>query len=201
VGFFDNGTPIAGCTAQPLVNSTATCVVVYAHPGTHSITASYGGDANFTGSTSLASRMAAVIAPRQIRGTLDPTMLWTFRYKRSYTTVIQLIINGTAAGDIVTVTCHGHGCPFTKRVSKVTKPRRCGRGGRRHRCAAPRRLDITAPLRSHRLGVGATITVSITRPDWVGKYYAFKVRAGHAPRIGIDCLAPGLAKPGVACVA
>jgi hypothetical protein len=199
VAFFDKGKPIAGCTAQPLVNSTSTCAVVYRRTGTHSITASYGGDADFTGSTSPASTLSVVKARVQIRGQLNPTMLWSFRFVRSYTTVNQLIVNGISAGDTITVTCHGRGCPFAKRVRKPATSRHCGRGRRRHRCSSPQHVDITGALRSHHLRAGATITVTITRPQWVGKSYVFRIRAGHGPRIGIGCLAPGFAKPGVGC--
>jgi large repetitive protein len=199
VAFFDKGKPIAGCTAQPLVNSTSTCAVVYRRTGTHSITASYGGDADFTGSTSPASTLSVVKARVQIRGQLNPTMLWSFRFVRSYTTVNQLIVNGISAGDTITVTCHGRGCPFAKRVRKPATSRHCGRGRRRHRCSSPQHVDITGALRSHHLRAGATITVTITRPQWVGKSYVFRIRAGHGPRIGIGCLAPGFSKPGVGC--
>jgi adhesin/invasin len=199
VEFFDKGKPIAGCTAQPLVNSTGTCSVVYRRAGSHSITAMYGGDANFTGSTSSAATMAVVKAQTPIRGRLDPTMLWTFHYTRSYTTVVQLIVNGISAGDTITVACHGRGCPFTKRVRKATAAKHCGRSRRRHRCSTTQRVDITAVLGSHHLRAGATISVTITRPEWVGKSYVFRIRAGHGPRIGIGCLAPGFAKPGVGC--
>jgi hypothetical protein len=126
-------------------------------------------------------------------------MLWTFHYTRSYTTVVQLIVNGISAGDTITVACHGRGCPFTKRVRKATAAKHCGRSRRRHRCSTTQRVDITAVLGSHHLRAGATISVTITRPEWVGKSYVFRIRAGHGPRIGIGCLAPGFAKPGVGC--
>jgi hypothetical protein len=52
VAFMDGGSVIGGCAAQPLVAGIATCAVTYAGVGSHSITAVYGGDANFTASTS-----------------------------------------------------------------------------------------------------------------------------------------------------
>ncbi len=59
VAFQDGGSPISGCSAQPLTagssSSTATCTVSYPNPGSHSITASYGGDTNFSGSSSQAT--------------------------------------------------------------------------------------------------------------------------------------------------
>jgi Bacterial Ig-like domain (group 3) len=59
VAFLDGGSPISSCTAQPLTagasSSTATCTVSYPTPGSHTITAGYGSDANFTGSPSSAT--------------------------------------------------------------------------------------------------------------------------------------------------
>jgi streptogramin lyase len=53
VNFQDGGVGIAGCTAQPVAAAgTATCVVSYAVPGSHTISAIYSGDANFNPSTS-----------------------------------------------------------------------------------------------------------------------------------------------------
>jgi large repetitive protein len=50
--FMDSGSPIGGCIALPLVGGVASCSVAYGGVATHSITAVYGGDGNFTGSTS-----------------------------------------------------------------------------------------------------------------------------------------------------
>ena len=52
--FLDGGAAITGCGAQPLVSGVASCAVAYADAGSHAITVIYSGDANFTGSTSLA---------------------------------------------------------------------------------------------------------------------------------------------------
>ena len=53
VNFQDSGISIIGCGAQPVaVNGKATCVVSYASPGSHTISAIYSGDANFNPSTS-----------------------------------------------------------------------------------------------------------------------------------------------------
>ena len=53
VAFQDGGSSISSCSAQSLTgSSTATCTVSYSSAGSHTITASYGGDANFTSSTS-----------------------------------------------------------------------------------------------------------------------------------------------------
>jgi hypothetical protein len=55
VSFTDNGVPIPGCTAVPLVNGVATCTVAKGYPvsqvGVHTIVATYSGDATFPGSS------------------------------------------------------------------------------------------------------------------------------------------------------
>jgi hypothetical protein len=58
VTFFDETIPIAGCESQPLTqgttSSTATCQVSYpTYDGVHGISATYKGDTNYLGSSSL----------------------------------------------------------------------------------------------------------------------------------------------------
>ncbi len=52
VAFTDGGTTITGCGSQPAGSGTATCTLGYNSTGSHSIVASYSGDANFAASTS-----------------------------------------------------------------------------------------------------------------------------------------------------
>jgi hypothetical protein len=56
VEFFDGGNPIGPCTAQPLTqfafSSTAGCTINYSAAGSHTITASCGGDSTYDGSSS-----------------------------------------------------------------------------------------------------------------------------------------------------
>jgi hypothetical protein len=56
VEFKDGSADIAGCSAQPVsaTTATATCTTSALSVATHSITATYSGDPNFTGSTSSA---------------------------------------------------------------------------------------------------------------------------------------------------
>jgi hypothetical protein len=67
VKFLDGGTAIGSCTSQPLSggasSSTATCALTYAATGSHSITAQYQADANFTGSTSSPAQTVSVQPP------------------------------------------------------------------------------------------------------------------------------------------
>jgi len=70
VTFYDYGSPIAGCSSRTLTSgtssSTATCTVDNPALGRHSITAIYGGDANFVRLISLPYlvTVSPVVAPR-----------------------------------------------------------------------------------------------------------------------------------------
>jgi Bacterial Ig-like domain (group 3)/IPT/TIG domain/Tyrosine-protein kinase ephrin type A/B receptor-like len=71
VAFTDDGTAIAGCSAQQVAGSGQTiCVVTYNSPGTHTITAAYSGDAAFGPSSGQQS--ITVQAPQCPAGTYGP---------------------------------------------------------------------------------------------------------------------------------
>jgi hypothetical protein len=65
VEFFDEGTPIVGCESQSLSAGglDASCHLTYAAAGKHSITATYSGDDNFTGSSSSAQSVMVTSPP------------------------------------------------------------------------------------------------------------------------------------------
>jgi len=197
VTFFDAGQPIGTCRRQLLTNAGATCTVTYDAPGSHSISAQYGGDANFRNSSAPVEPVTVVKLPARVLGLLTPTMQWTFDAMTGYTKVITLLVNG-ASGATVTTTCHGRGCPFTRRATLVTRSKSCARS-RIRTCPGPGTIDVAPGFVDRRLAVGAQITVAITRPGWIGKYYRFTVRAHRPPRVQIACLAPGSVRPGVSC--
>ncbi len=200
VQFSDNGQPISSCASQPIVNGTATCTVKYKRAGAHTVTARYSGDANFSGSGAPAAHVSVVVLRARIIGSLSDTMQWNFHFTSSYTRVLQLIVNGASPGDIIRVTCHGAGCPFKKHTTRIVKHRRCTRTHGKRKCTTRGgRTTLAVPLQGHSLSAGATFTVSITRANWIGKYYVFTIRAQRGPRIKISCLTPGYSKPGVGC--
>jgi hypothetical protein len=126
------------------------------------------------------------------------TMQWTFHYTPAYTKVLALVVDGAPAGAEVLIGCHGRGCPFTKPLSVISGANRCGPKGRR-RCATDKTIELAHDFRKRGLRVGTRITVAITRPQWIGKYYVFDTRAGRAPRVQVTCLAPGTTRPGSPC--
>jgi adhesin/invasin len=202
VSFEDAGTPIPACAGQPLAaGGTATCTVSYATAGTHAITAVYLGDANFTGSASAPAQAVGVVrASAKVLGIIGSTMQWTFFYTPSYTKVLALAVNSAPIGATVVLQCKGGGCPFAKRSLRVRKPKPCKRTSK-HKCRQKRSVTIHLMPRfhNHHLSVGARIMVRVVRSHWIGKYYSFVMRARQAPKVEVECLAPGSSRPGVGC--
>ncbi|HWD73731.1 MAG TPA: Ig-like domain-containing protein [Solirubrobacteraceae bacterium] len=195
IEFLDGDQPIASCLGQGLVNGGATCTATFTMAGTHSITASYSGDDNFTGSISSAHAVRVVPA---VRGTISSTMQWSFAYTPSYTKILTLVVNGAPAGSTVLVKCVGQGCPYVRHATAVRAQSRCGGKGKRS-CSADPSLNLRRGFEQRLLLPGTTITVMISRPGWIGKRYTFGIRARRGPRIRISCVAPGGTRPGVGC--
>jgi hypothetical protein len=126
------------------------------------------------------------------------TVQWTFHYTPAYTTVRYLAVDGAPVGASVVIDCHGRGCPFAEHVNAVTETKPCGTKGKR-RCQTSRTIDLAPEFQNHRLRVGTRITVAITRPSWVGRYYQFTVRARRPPGVHVACLAPGEIRPDAPC--
>ena len=162
-------------------------MLTYKALGRHTIRARYGGDSNFTGATSSARPINVVTLPANVLGYLTSTMQWTFAYTATSTTVLALVVNEAPAGATVLIRCRGGGCPFAQHTIAVVK--KLARGG----------INLTSSFQQRPLQVAATITVVISRPSWIGKYYAFTMRAQRGPSIQIACLAPGRTQPGVGC--
>jgi Bacterial Ig-like domain (group 3) len=197
VEFLDGGQPIASCSHQPLTKAGAACTVAYNAAGSHTITAQYGGDANFRGSSAPAQPVSVITPPPQVLGLIGSTMQWTFHLTTTYTQVLALVVNG-ASGATVTMNCHGRGCRSARYTTLVSKTVRCGQA-QTGTCPARGSIDLAPRLLGRRLSLGAQITVAITRPGWIGKYYRFTVRTRRAPRVQIACLAPGAIRPGAGC--
>jgi hypothetical protein len=198
VEFRDRGRPIVGCAAQPVLGGGATCTVRYSATGSRSISAWYLGDSNFAASSS-AAKAVRVTRPTA-KGTITATMQWTFAYSPSYTRVINMVINGVPRGATVQMRCHGGGCPFAKRSTKIGKPRSCtGKRTRKRACPATSRIGLTALFRRRHLRPEAQITIEIRRPRFIGKYYSFTIRARQQPRVRIACLAVDGARPNAGC--
>jgi len=201
--FLDHGKRIAGCATSPLtatsIGSQASCAVRYSSSGSHAVSVSYPGDANYLGS---ASQSAPVTVRSISLGVVSSTMQWTFNVTPSYTGVLGLLIDSVSPGTNVLVRCHGRGCPFARQATTIRRSKRCVAESKgKVKCTEIRstNVDLESGFRRRRLREGAQIAIFLTRPQWIGKYYQFTIRAGAPPRIRIACLAPGSTAPGVGC--
>ena len=198
VEFLDDGQPIGPCAGQPLSGGTANCSVSYASAGTHEISVTYSGDANFLGLTSPTDRFSATPIPKAVLGTITSTMQWQFYYTPGYTIVRALVVTGVSRGTTVVVKCHGRGCPFASHTTLLPTGKKCARRAG-SMCLTAGRFNVTLAFVGRHLKVGARITVSIVRPNWVGKNYGFIVRSRRGPTIQIGCLAPDGSSSAVGC--
>ena len=189
VVFLDGKKAIKGCSST-LVKGAAHCALTYRALGTHSISAVYLGDGNFSGSSTNAHTLTVGVA--KPTGYVSSLMTWTFRFKPQYTRVTTLAVTGVQPGLTISVDCSGGGCPKHRYVDTVTRAA-CGK---RDVC---KDVNLARRFTGRKLGVGAALTVRLTHPGWLGKYYSFVVRHGRKPKIDTACLAVGRAKPGAGC--
>jgi len=145
-----------------------------------------------------AAPVVPVLNPRRpdVVGRLTATMQWTFRYGARSTQILALAVEEPALGARIVTRCVGHGCPTRARYVRVGPLKRCARA---RRCRPPRVVNLGREFRGRRLGVGARVTVRISRAHDIGKYYRFLVRSRRPPSVRISCLAPGSIRPGRGC--
>ena len=200
IEFLDRGKPIRACKSRPLKHLAATCTIVYKSAGKHRITARYGGDANFAASASPVRIVSAgkSLSSPAVLGFIGSTVRWTFYYSPKYTQALYLQVFGVASGSTLRLTCHGGGCPFSNVRTAGSDGTRCpSKAGQA--CSTGSSINLLPVLKKRHLHAGVQITLSITRPNWVGKYYSFTIRAGQPPVIDLSCLAPGGSVPGAGC--
>lgn len=189
VVFLDGKKAINGCLPT-LADGIAHCVVTYQALGTHSISAVYLGDGNFSGSSTHAHKLAVLVAKPS--GYVGSLMTWTFSFRPHYTRVTTLAVTNVQPGLTISVGCSGSGCPKHRYIDTVTRAT-CGKRG------TCKNVNLAKRFAGRKLGVGARLTVRLTHPGWLGKYYSFEVRHGRKPKIDTACLAVGQAKPGAGC--
>jgi hypothetical protein len=80
----------------------------------------------------------------------------------------------------------------------VANSRRCTTK-RKRGCASSRTVNLVPSLHGAHLGVGSTLTLSIDRCGWIGKYYRFTMRSLHKPRIKDSSLPIGVTGHGLRC--
>jgi hypothetical protein len=196
VTFSDRGQAIDGCRSQKLTNLTATCSVTIWVSGRHPISAQYGGDATYAAATSSSSALNVTAIP--VKGDITARTSWTFRFTPTYTSVLSLTVGGLYEDSNVVLGCQGKGCPLRSENFPVLRPKVCSPRVPALSCP-PNNFFLTKLFSGRRLAVGAQITILISHPSYIGKYYSFTVRARQSPAVKIACLAPGSTLPGVGC--
>jgi hypothetical protein len=198
VAFMDGGRTMAICATQPLKGSTATCTHSYSSAGTHEISAQYLGDAHFAGSTSGVAEVSVHKSSKPPPTRMLVTMQWEFHFTPHYTTILQFFVNGVPKGANVMVSCKGHGCPYARHTLALIKRTVCKTTKKTKKCTVQQpssTVHLQPPFGNRRLGVGAKVTVNITKAGYIGKHYVFTIVARKAPRVSIGCLTPGANKP------
>jgi streptogramin lyase len=165
---------------------------------------------NAGGTTTAISAASAVVQPvpvlhaivppvEELLPSVDSTMTWDFGRARRYTLVTSLVVRGVPAGAVVEVTCSGHGCAFTRWRSSDAKRHGVCKAAR---CRGPHATVKSPPVlrgtvnlaelfAGRRLKVGAHIVVSVLKAGWIGKSFAFAIRADRPPHVRIACLSAG----------
>jgi hypothetical protein len=196
VTFSDHGKPIENCRALKLNKLMATCAVIFWDTGRHPISARYGGDATYTASTSSSSELTVTAIP--VKGDITARTNWSFRFTPTYTSILGLTVTGLYEGSDVVIRCQGKGCPFPSEDFPVLRPKKCPPNVQATACP-PNNFFLTKYFAGRRLAVGAQLTIRITHPSYIGKYYSFTVVARKSPTVKIACLAPGSSLPGAGC--
>jgi hypothetical protein len=60
-------------------------------------------------------------------------------------------------------------------------------------------MNLLPVFRGRHLSGGTRLTVTITHPNWLGKYYNFTIRNGNRPKQRLACLAVNSTNPGYGC--
>jgi virginiamycin B lyase len=137
---------------------------------------------------------------------VSAAMTWNFGWARTYTVIDSLIVHDVAAGVSIEATCRGSGCAFAHwhlgaaAVHPDCKHGRhslCGKGN--HPVLSHNALNLVSLFAGRHLKIGAQITVTAAESGWIGKSFAFTIRADKPPRVQIICLGTGSNKPVGGC--
>jgi hypothetical protein len=136
----------------------------HVHPGAREVP-SDGLDQDCSGGDA-AGRLSAVVA-------------FNWRKHGSRLKVVRLRVTDAPVGASVVVRCSGKhkGCPRKEERSYTTS----SKGS----------VSMTRMFRKRRLRAGATITVTVTAPNTVGRVKRYKIRRKGSPRSKTLCLVPG----------
>ena len=109
---------------------------------------------------------------------ISPSYTWAFSKAFSY--AIELSLSRLPKGSKVTLSCHGHGCPFAKKTFSTPKSGK---------------LALASALKKRHLTPGSTVRIQITASNEVGEVVVFTILSGKSPRESFLCLPPGARTP------
>jgi streptogramin lyase len=140
-----------------------------------------------------AQKVLATVAVGKTRPSVGSSMTWRFDWKRHFTVVKALVVHGVPAGGWIEVSCRGAGCPIghVRPVGSNSVPlakcrrRKCRPSGLMH----TGEFELAKMFGARHLATGVHITVDIHKLGWIGRFFAFIVRANNPPRVEVGCLA------------
>jgi streptogramin lyase len=124
-----------------------------------------------------------------------PTKLGhAWRPTKRFTQPAVLVLRRLPANATATLECEGRGCTFSRKRVRFVRAR--GEASILKYLRRDPRKKASLP----KLRVGATIQVTITAPDVLGKIYTFRIRRGKNPSLRTGCTAAGVVNR-IACPA
>jgi hypothetical protein len=184
---------VSDTTSGP-ASATASAPARTSSPGAKTVQVT-GSD---TAGNSASATCAYKVDAPQLQPT--PTLVWAFLQRPQYTLVSSLVVSSVPAGATVKVTCAGPGCPFRSRAIKPPRKASCkAKHCSPKRTASSRTLDLTSLFAHRHLAAGDLFSVSVVKPNTVGKIWLFNVRRRTLPAVRIMCLAPGSSVPDRNC--
>ena len=109
---------------------------------------------------------------------LSPSYTWFFA--KAYSYALELTVNHLPQGSEITLRCHGHGCPFSKKTFSAPKSGK---------------LALASVLKKRHLSPHSTVSIQITASNEVGEVVIFTVVSGKSPTEAFRCLPPGARSP------
>jgi hypothetical protein len=107
-------------------------------------------------------------------------------YARRFTIISALKLTGAPRGAKIALTCSSRrkGCRFTRRTVTVR---------------SSRPVQLGKYLKKAHYKKGATVTLLVTRPGYIGTRIRYTIRIRHLPRKTIRCTQPGSTRPRTTC--
>ena len=167
---------VASGSYSVTAGSTATIKLSLNSTGKKLLTARYKVPATLT-VTGTASAQKSVTFKYGVIS-ISPSYTWAFSKAFSY--AIELSLSRLPKGSKVTLSCHGHGCPFAKKTFSSPKSGK---------------LALASALKKRHLTPGSTVQIQITASNEVGEVVVFTILPGKSPRESFLCLPPGAHRP------